>query len=166
MKLFHLSDDPAVAVFRPRRSDYTEGAVVWAIEDAFLVNYLLPRECPRVCFRAGPQSTASDVSFWLGDDAVVIAIEAGWLERLQVARLQCYAMPVETFRLHDAGAGYWVSDQAVAPLGVEMLDDLPAALAERGASLRVLPSLWQLRDAVVASSLVFSMIRMRNAAAR
>ena len=165
MRLFHLSDDPDVTVFHPRPSDYTEGAVVWAIEDARLVNYLLPRDCPRVCFRAGPQSAASEVSRFLGDDAVVITIEAAWLERLQAARLNCYAMPGETFRLHDAGAGYWVSEQPVKPDGVERLDDLPFALAERGATLRVLPSLWELHDAVRTSSLVYSMIRMRNAAA-
>jgi hypothetical protein len=166
MTLFHLSDDPGVTVFHPRPSDYTEGAVVWAIEDTRLVNYLLPRDCPRVCFRAEAPSMASDVSRLLGDDAVVIAIETAWHKRLLMARLQCYAMPMETFRLHDAGAGYWVSDQSVVPLGVEALADLPTALAQRGASLRVLPSLWGLHEAVAASSLVFSMIRMRNAAPR
>jgi Family of unknown function (DUF6886) len=32
--------------------------------------------------------------------------------------------------------------------------------------LRVMPSLWQLHDAVVASTLQFSIIRMRNAQPR
>lgn len=166
MKLFHLSDDPDVTVFHPRPSDYTEGAVVWAIEDTRLVNYLLPRDCPRVCFRAGPRSAANEVSRFLGTDAVVVAVEEAWLERLQAAQLHCYAMPAATFRLHDEGAGYWVSAQAVTPDGVETLVDLPAAIAERGATLRVLPSLWELHDGVGASSLIFSMIRMRNAGAR
>jgi hypothetical protein len=166
MRLFHLSDDPDVAVFHPRPSDYTAGAVVWAIEDARLVNYLLPRDCPRVCFRAGPLSAANEVSRFLGRDQVVIAIEAEWVQRLEAARLHCYAMPAATFTLHDAEAGYWISDQAVTPDGVETLADLPAALAERGATLRVLPSLWELHDAVRTSGLVYSMIRMRNAAPR
>jgi hypothetical protein len=166
VKLFHLSDDPAIATFHPRPSDYTEGAVVWAIEDARLVNYLLPRECPRVCFRAGPQSAATEVSRFLGSDQIVIAIETAWLERLHAARLHCYVMPAATFTLHDEGAGYWISDRAVTPDGVETLIDLPAAIAERGATLRVLPSLWELHDAVRTSSLVFSMIRMRNAGGR
>lgn len=166
MQLFHLSDDPDVGVFHPRPSGYTEGAVVWAIDETRLVNYLLPRDCPRVCFRAGPRSAPSDLARFLGAAPVVIAIEAAWLGRLQAARLYCYAMPAQTFRLHDAGAGYWVSDERVTPEGVELLTDLPAALAARGVELRVLPSLWALRDAVAASSLVFSMIRMRNAAAQ
>lgn len=163
-KLFHLSDDPAIVRFEPRASDYTESAVVWAIEESRLVNYLLPRECPRVCLRAGSQSAASDVAHFLGTDAVVIAIERAWLARLQAARLHCYTMPAACFTLHDASAGYWVADQAVTPLGVETLSDLPAAIAAHGATLRVLPSLWTLRDAVVGSSLVVSIIRLRNAA--
>ena len=39
-------------------------------------------------------------------------------------------------------------------------------LFARGVELRVLSSLWPLRDAVVASSLGFSIIRMRNAQPR
>jgi hypothetical protein len=68
--------------------------------------------------------------------------------------------------LHDADAGYWLSDAAVAGLGRFDVTDIPAEQAWRGAELRFLPSLWPLRDAVVASSLCFSAIRMRNAMPR
>ena len=68
--------------------------------------------------------------------------------------------------LSGAAAGYHVSRVAVAPVRVDVLDDLPAELRRRGVELRVLPNLWPLRDAVVASSLQFSMIRMRNALPR
>ena len=54
----------------------------------------------------------------------------------------------------------------VTPLGMDVFDDLPSAIANEGATLRVLPSLWGLHDAVRSSSLVYSMIRMRNAAGR
>ena len=166
MRLFHLSDDPGIAHFVPRPSAYTAMPVVWAIEDGRLHNYLLPRDCPRVCFYAGEGTTTDDRARWLGDAHAVIAIEAAWLERMRAAQLQCYAMPAGTFRLQDAGAGYWVSETGVTPHDVELLDDLPAALTARGVELLVLPSLWDLHDAVMASSLVFSMIRMRNAATR
>jgi hypothetical protein len=36
----------------------------------------------------------------------------------------------------------------------------------RGVELRVQPSLWELRDAVIASTLAFSIIRWQNAAPR
>ena len=54
----------------------------------------------------------------------------------------------------------------VVPARVEILSDVVAALLERGVELRFVPSLWPLHDAVVASSLQFSMIRMRNAQPR
>lgn len=166
MKLFHLSDDPAIARFEPRPSVYTEGPVVWAISDQKIANYLLPRDCPRVCFRAGPESSREDAERFLGDDTVVIAIEEDWLERLVGGKLHRYAMPSEGFVLKDESAGYWVSYGAIEPLGMELLEDLPEALAAEGVTLKVLPSLWALHDAVKDSSLMFSMIRMRNALPR
>lgn len=166
MRLFHLSDDPAIARFLPRASAYTDLPVVWAIAEKRLGNYLLPRDCPRVCFCAGPQSRAEDVARLLGGDRHVVAVEAAWMERVEAGRLHRYAMPAAAFALHDEGAGYWVSREPVTPLGMDTVEDLPGAIAAQGASLRVLPSLWALHDAVAASSLVFSMIRMRNAGAR
>ncbi|MBJ3785760.1 DUF6886 family protein [Devosia sediminis] len=164
--MFHLSDAGDIARFVPRPSAYTADPVVWAIAPERIANYFAPRDCPRVCFRAGAESSASDVERFLGGDRAVVAIEAGWLERLRRGCLYRYAMPREGFVLQDEGAGYWVSHAPVTPLAVERVDDLATAIAAEGVTLRVLPSLWELHDEVKASSLVFSMIRMRNAVAR
>ena len=51
----------------------------------------------------------------------------------------------------------------VAPVRVEAIDDPIGELVRLGIELRVIPSLWPLHDAVVASTLVFSAVRMRNA---
>jgi len=166
MRLFHLSEEAGIGRFEPRPSAYTDRPVVWAIAEARIANYLVPRDCPRLCFRAGPESDAADVERFLGPHRAVVAIEAGWEERLRRARLFRYAMPAAGFVPQDAPAGYWVSHRAVTPQGVERLDDLPGAIAAAGATLTVLPSLWALHDAILGSSLVFSMIRMRNAAPR
>ena len=166
MKLFHLSEDPNIALFEPRPSAHTGEPVVWAISDTRIANYLLPRDCPRVCFRAGPESAPGDVERFLGGDRVVIAIEAAWEEQLRTHFLYRYAMPDDGFVLQDECAGYWVSYDAIEPLWMEMLDDLRSAIAAEGVTLKVLPSLWDLHDGVKASSLVFSMIRMRNALPR
>lgn len=166
MTLFHLSENPAIAQFAPRPSDYTSMPVVWAIDAKKLSNYLLPRDCPRVCFRAGAASSAADRARFLGADDAVIAVEAAWWERIRSTSLFTYAMPRAGFRLQDESAGYWVSETPVTPLGMAEIPDLPAAIASHGVTLRVLPSLWALHDAVAASSLVFSMIRMRNAGTR
>lgn len=166
MTLFHLSEEGHIALFEPRPSAYTGAPVVWAIAPERIANYLTPRDCPRVCLRAGPETTSADIKQFLGSDRAVVAIEAGWLERLRSGRLYRYALPRDGFALQDESAGYWVAHQPVRPLDVEPVDDLLAAIEATGAVLRVLPSLWNLHDAAKASSLVFSMIRMRNAAAR
>ena len=75
-------------------------------------------------------------------------------------------MPQETFECIDEGAGYFVSRQAVTPERVEVINDAVAALLGRGVELRIMPNLWSLHDAVVESSLMFSMIRMRHASFR
>ena len=164
--LYHVSEQRDIRRFDPRQNPAVAEAVVWAIDQDHLRNYLLPRDCPRVTFYARPDSSAADVQRLLGTSRAVVAFEAAWLERVRAASLACYRLPAETFELHDASAGYYVSREPVVPAGVEIIDDCLAALANRGVEVRVLPSLWELRDAVVASTMEFSIIRMRNAQPR
>lgn len=164
--LFHVSEKGDIARFEPRPSDYTDRPVVWAIHKARLCNYLLPRDCPRVTFYAHQETAPADIERFLGKDRIVVAVEEEWLERIKTASLFLYTMPEAPFALKDAAAGYWVSPEPVTPLARDQLLGLREAIAARGATLRVVPSLWPLHDAVAASSLKFSMIRMRNARAR
>lgn len=164
MTLYHVSDSAGITHFEPRVIG--DGPpLVWAIDADHLCNYLLPRECPRVCFRAGPLSTTEDVAL-LDGAGIVIAIEGVWDERVGTGSVAVYEMPVEGFVLTDATAGYWTSPAPVMPTGVRTVTDLPAELAARGVRLLVLPSLWKLADRVKTSSLDFSLIRMRNAGPR
>jgi hypothetical protein len=140
--------------------------VVWAVNEAKLRNYLLPRDCPRVTFFAGDRTTAEDRERFLGSSEVVIAFESAWLERVRNAKLYCYHIPESGFTCVDACAGYFQSTAAVSPSGVEVIDDCLSALVARGVEIRVLQSLWALHDAVVGSSLSYSIIRMRNAGSR
>ena len=164
--LYHVSEEAGIARFEPRPSSYTDYPVVWAIDERRLCNYLLPRDCPRVTYYAGQESTATDIERFLGTSSAVVAIEEPWLDRVRSSRLYRYHMPSEAFVCLDAGAGYHVSRVPVVPSGVDVFDDLLAELQRRGVELRVLPHLWQLHDAVAGSSLQFSMIRMRNALPR
>ncbi len=59
-----------------------------------------------------------------------------------------------------------MSRVSVVPARIEIFDDPIAELLKRGVELRFVPSLWPLRDAVVASSLQYSLIRMHNALPR
>ena len=95
-----------------------------------------------------------------------MAFEAAWLERVQASRLALYAMPETTFTEALPEAGYWISRAAVTPVGATVVEDAMAALTAAGAEVRVLQDFWPLCDAVVASSLQFSIIRTRNVAPR
>ena len=161
--LFHVSEQAGIELFEPRWSETAGAAVVWAIDADRLRNYLVPRECPRVTYYAGPQTVSADVERFLGKSEAVVAVESSWFERLRSCQLFCYHLPADSFECLDECAGYFVSRSPVVPARVEVLDDLIIHLLKRGVELRVVESLWPLRDAVVASTLQFSMIRMRNA---
>lgn len=171
--LYHVSDQPAISLLEPRpvqphhpRQDMPP--VVWAIGERLLHNYLLPRDCPRVTFYAAAGSDPADVARLLGTTTArhVVAIESAWLERVRAATLWLYELPPDTFELLDPIAAYHVSQAAVRPTAVRRVDDLLGELARRDVELRITPSLWPLHDAVLASSLAFSFIRMGNAQTR
>src|SRR5262249_53206432 len=126
--VFHVSEEPGIQRFEPRPSANADGPVVWAVDEDRLRNYLLPRDCPRVTYYAGPETTPADVERFLGSSPAVVAVESGWLERLRSCRLYCYHLPPETFVCIDEWAGYFVSRVPVVPMSVEVIDDLPAAL--------------------------------------
>ena len=138
---------------------------VWAVDRAHLRNYLFPRDCPRITYAAGPDTTPEDSARFLRGAEKVAAIEQAWLERLKAATVHIYELPPESFRLADRPAGYWVSTEPVTPLSVRAETDLIAALAAEGVELRLLEDFWPLCDAVMASSLDYSIIRARNARA-
>jgi len=169
-RLFHVSEDPGIARFEPRPSPSTDagviGVAVWALTEAHLPNYLLPRDCPRICFRACERTTDEDRARFLGGADHVVAFEAEWLERVRTARLAIYEMPSETFVEAHIEAGYWISREAVEPVRMMILDDALRALADAGSEVRVLQDFWPLCDAVAGSSLRFSIIRKRNALPR
>ena len=95
-----------------------------------------------------------------------MAFEAAWLERVRSTRLALYAMPEATFAEALPEAGYWISRDAVTPPEVTIVDDAMAALIAAGAEVRVLQDFWPLRDAVIGSSLQFSIIRTKYAQPR
>lgn len=164
--LFHVSEESRITRFQPRTSVTAPAPVVWAVDEARLQNYLLPRDCPRVTFFAGPTTSNADRERFLGSSKAVVAIESGWLERVRSTRLYCYVLPPETFACTDANARYHQSRVAVEPIEMRVVDDLLGALVARGVEVRILRSLWELHDAVAASTLNYSIIRMRNAAPR
>jgi hypothetical protein len=164
--LWHVSADASIARFEPRANERHDSRepLVWAIDDEHVPAYWFPRECPRGTFWAVDSTTDEDVERFLTGDRVtrVHAIEAGWLEVLRAGRLYAYSLPAEGFERYERAAGYWVSRDAVEPAGVEELGDLLSRHAEAGIELRIVPQLLPLWERVIASSLEFSGIRLRN----
>ena len=168
--LYHFSEDPAIPRFVPQvsQSSGVRDPLVWAIDPAHADLYLFPRDCPRVTFHATPETSLEDRTRFLGLTTArrVSAIEATWLQAMRETHLYRYVLSGDEFELRDANAGYWVSRRPVEPLRVEPVGDLLAALVDADVELRVMPSLWSLYEAVIASSLGFSIIRWRNVAPR
>ena len=164
--LWHVSEEAGIERFDPRPSQFTDEPVVWAVHDLRLHNYLLPRDCPRVTFYAGDDTSAADIDRFLGRSHAVIAFESVWLDRVRAMRLYCYHLPEPEFSCTDQCAGYHICHSSVEPAHVEIVHDLLAAIASRGVEIRIVPTLWPLRDAVVSSTLKYSVIRIRNAQPR
>jgi hypothetical protein len=168
--LWHVSDDPTLGHFEPHRAKtaLTDEPLVWAIDTRHLPLYWFPRECPRCTFWAGPDTTETDVAQLLDGDraARVHVIEEGWFDHLAAATLEVYRMPEETFVESSETAGYWTSRHAVNALDRMTIGDLVGRHARAGIALRVVSNLWPLWDRVVASSLAFSGMRLRNADGR
>jgi hypothetical protein len=154
--LWHVSEDPSLERFEPR-----DGRV-WAIDTRHLPLYWFPRDCPRATFWATEDTTDDDVDRFLGGDRTrrVHVIESAWLERMRSAALWAYELLGATFEPEDR---YWISSVAVEPSRLIELDDLLGLHAAAEIELRIAPQLLELWDRVVAATLDFSGIRLRNA---
>jgi hypothetical protein len=162
--LWHVSEDAAIARFLPHRTETNPyEPLVWAVDTRHLPLFWFPRDCPRGTFWAHGSTAPEDVERFLGGAARVHAIEGAWLERMRTARVVAYRVPEDEFEPHPEVGGYWVSREPVEPLELVELGDLPARHADAEIELRIVPSLWPLWERVVASTLEFSGIRLRNA---
>jgi hypothetical protein len=150
-QVLHFSEDPTLTLFRPHVAPTSREAepYVWAVDAENAPSYWFPRDCPRVC--SWPPR--------------VHAIEYGWLERLRTVRLFAYRFASDQFRPFGAPHPHaWVSTEEVRPLAPpEEVGDLLATHEAAGVELRLLANLWPHMDAVAASGLRFSGIRLRYA---
>jgi hypothetical protein len=168
-EVLHFSEDPTITRFKPHVAATAQQpeAYVWAVNADQAPSYWFPRDCPRMMAWPRPDTTAADRERILGPGGGdrVHAIEYSWLTRLQAVRLFAYRLPAALFRPFETHA--MVAEQSVEPLGpAEPVGDLLTLHEQAGIELRVLPSLWAFVDAVAASTLDFSGIRLRNATDR
>lgn len=112
-----------------------------------------------------PTSTTTDRDSLLGPGVGrVHLVEYGWLTRMRTVELYAYRFAADSFAPFGEPVSAIVATHAVRPLAPpEPVGDLLELHAQAGIELRVTTNLWPYCDAVVASTLGFSAIRMRNA---
>jgi len=85
-RLFHVSEQANIGVFEPRPSPSyfkeIQADVVFAISEALLPNYLLPRDCPCVTYYAGRHTTQHDRDTFLGTENHIICVPVEWQTRI------------------------------------------------------------------------------------
>ena len=162
--LWHVSEDAAIARFEPhhRPGHSLDEPLVWAVDTRHLPLYWFPRECPRATFWANSGTTDQDVETFLAGDRTrrVHVVEPAWLEPMRTIRVLAYRLREPRFERWDR---FWISRSAVEPLELVELGDLVDRHAKADIELTVdddLAALWQ---RVIASTLDFSGIRLRNA---
>jgi hypothetical protein len=164
-ELWHVSENATIEVFHPQRNELhaLDEPLVWAVDTHYQWLYWFPRDCPRACFEANDDTSDEDVDHWLDGDRArrVAVVESGWLQRFRCARVYAYRLPADSFEAWDK---FFVSRETVVPLERVELGDLLARHSEAGNELRIAPTLYPLWDKVVATTLDFSGIRLRNAA--
>ena len=160
-----MSEEPELDCFEPHvaRTAAESEPLVWAVDTRHLPLYWFPRDCPRGTFWADAGSDPEDVRRLLGESQRVHVVEEAWLPRLREVRLFAYRLPRTGFQPHPEVGGYWIARTTVRPTEVVALGDVVELHADAGIELRAVANLWPLWNDVVASSLEFSGIRLRNA---
>ncbi|TDD31937.1 hypothetical protein E1287_24830, partial [Actinomadura sp. KC06] len=168
-QVLHFSEDPTITRFVPHvaPSARQREAYVWAVDHARAPDYWFPRDCPRAMTWVGATTLDADRERIIGPGGGtrLHAVEYSWLIKLLDVRLFAYRLPASPFRpIGDPTPFAVVATEPVDPLGPpEPVGDLLHLHDTAGIQLRVLDNLWEFWDAVTASTLEFSGIRLRNA---
>lgn len=166
MRLFHVSEEKDIAVFEPRfptRTDLDKSiGLVWAIDEAHLTNFLTPRNCPRVAYSVGENTTAEDRErFFCSSTAEhAVIIESEWFDRMCETWLFLYEFEPTDFVLQDKTAGYYVATTAQKPIEKHIVTNLFTELFRKNSEVRIVDSLWDIAECVKQSSLDWSLCRM------
>lgn len=171
-QVLHFSEDPAITRFVPHVAPTSAlpNAYVWALDADQAPSYWFPRQCPRAMAWTVQTTTAADrdriIGAGCGDR--VHAIEYGWLDAFLAVELYAYRLPAAAFLpIGEPVPHAMVATEVVEPLGpAEPVGNLLRLHDEAGIQLRVLANLWRFWDEVIASTVQFSGIRLRNARPR
>lgn len=169
MRLFHVSEEANIEVFYPRtpeRNDLDKNiGLVWAIDEQRLPNFLTPRDCPRVTYHIGNNTSEADKKEFFTSSSIkhTIIIESDWFNRMKDTTLYLYEFDTSGFELQDEIAGYYISKSLQVPIAKHKVIDTFLELMARNVEIRVVDNLWDIADRVKSSTLNWSLCRMKNA---
>lgn len=172
MRLFHVGEEENIEVFEPRlpsRNDLDKNVgLVWAIDEARLPNFLMPRDCPRVTYHINENTSEEDKQYYFMSTSIshVVVIENRWFEKMRNTTLYLYEFDIDDFELQDDVAGYYVAKTTQIPKAKYQVNDLFGELIKRNVEIRVTDNLWKIADRVKKSTLNWSLCRMGNASER
>lgn len=172
MKLFHVSEESDIKIFEPRTPDRTDldktVGLVWAVDEARLPNYLTPRNCPRVTYHVGKNTSEADRKRFFTSPTVThaLVIENKWFDVMRNTTLYLYEFDSADFVLQDDFAGYYIAKTTQIPKANDKLTDLFIELIRRNVELRIVDNLWDIADKVKSSTLNWSLCRMGYAQKR
>jgi hypothetical protein len=172
-EVLHFSEDPTIELFVPHHATTSRDRrpLVWAVGADRAPGYWSHGKCPRAMAWVEQQTTSEDRARVLGPGGGdrVHAAEFRWLRRLAAGQIYAYRLPAASFEpVDDSGhPPALVSHQPVRPLQPpEPVGDLLALHEAAGIQLRLLDNLWPFWDAVVATTMGYSGIRLANARPR
>lgn len=166
LRLFHVSDNFGITTFVPRPVNATAWGdlsdSVWSVDQHKLQNYLLPRDCPRVCWSVNPELNIEDKALMqeYGNPRTVIFVQNDYLDEVVNTELMIYEFDNEAFYLIDESAGYYVSHREEKPLGARIVNDLVNELALMHTKLVFVENLREYAEQSVKRTFTYSNIRM------
>lgn len=169
MRLFHISEESNIEIFYPRipqRDDMDKSfGVIWAINERCLPNFLTPRNCPRVTYHIGKNTTNEDINkyFTSSLSTHTVIIEHKWFETMQNTTLYLYEFLADDFVLQDEIAGYYIAKNPQKPIGKYKIDNLFEALFKMNVEVRIVNNLWDIANEIKSTSLNWSLCRMNYA---
>ncbi|HSJ91899.1 MAG TPA: hypothetical protein VK917_07505 [Ilumatobacter sp.] len=164
--VYHFSEDSTLRRFAPHvpPSNPSHPPAVWAIDAEHAPLYWFPRMVPRISVWAYDDEQQRILTERFATESHrICAAEQTWLDEIRSARVYRYTFDASEFEPWEQADGQYVAFDVVYPQEIEVVDDLLRAHCEAGVELRLAPRLGALMDAILASGLPFSFVRIRDA---
>lgn len=167
-RLFHISEDENISQFTPRisKKQWNFEKYVWAINEKKWHNYLLPRECPRICIDTQQSNILSDYlkPQIIEHKKAMLFAPASWEEKIDHCTLFRYEFSDINFKLMDEIAGYYVSEQTEIPIHKTKIENCVEYLNKLNIALIMVDNkrMLEIKEKVVQHLKAFSIIRWKN----